>query len=144
MKEEMPDQHARCAYLTHWRCGPDHDQCKVGAWPACQMVHGACIHVPSRIHEIRGSEPVLLYHQSILFLVSFSIVPDVMEVVLKAAVTARCQVPLDALELELNPATRLAGEPLAPSRGRGGADGRDGGGRAGLAPRGATTMSSIG
>ena len=94
---------------------------------ARHMICGAVVHVPGRIHRIRGSEPRLLGRHSSLLLVSFPIVPDAKEVALEAAVAARRQVPLDAAELTLNPtATCLAGEPLAPSRGGGGGSGRAG------------------
>ena len=91
------------------------------------MIRGTGVHVPSRIHRIRGSEPRLMCLNNNLLLVSFSIVPDAEEVALEAMMTSRHQVPLDAAELTLNPtATCLAGEPLAPSRGGGGGSGRAG------------------
>ena len=52
-----------------------------------QMVCGACVHVPGRIHRIGGSEPRLLCRQSSLLLVAFPIIPNAEEVALEAGLT---------------------------------------------------------
>ena len=86
---------------------------------ARQMVRGACVHVPCRVHRVRRSEPRLLCGESSLLLVTLPIVPNAKEITFEATMASRRQVPLNAAELTLNATTTcLAVEPLAASRRR--------------------------